>query len=137
STEEREFDPPSPSPRRCFELGRAVGRVVRDSSWRLAIVGSSSWSHAFLTAKNGWGFPDVESDRARFEGLRCGNCTAWRDLGLDQIEDAGENELLNWIPLAGAMHELHQMPSYCEFIESYLMNSCKCVAIFPPKAPSG
>ena len=31
------------------------------------------------------------------------------------------------------MHELNQKPSYCEFIESYLMNSCKCVALFPPK----
>ena len=51
---------------------------------------------------------------------------------MSDLEDAGENELLNWIPLAGAMHELGQAPSYCEFIESYLMNSCKCVAIFPP-----
>lgn len=137
STEEREFDPPSPSPRRCFELGQAIARILRESPWRAALVGSSSWSHAFLTAKNGWVYPDVPADRARFEELRSGNFTAWRDLRLSDIEDAGENELLNWIPLAGAMHELGQAPSYCEFIESYLMNSCKCVAIFPPRESAG
>jgi len=132
STEEREFDPPSPSPRRCFELGQAIARIVRESPWRAVIVGSSSWSHAFLTAKNSWVYPDVETDRKRYAELRAGNYLAWRDLQLAEIEDAGQNELLNWLPLAGAMYETGQKPSYCEFIESYLMNSCKCVAIFPP-----
>ena len=55
------------------------------------------------------------------------------DAASNQIEDAGENEILNWLPLAGAMHEARQKPAYCEFMESYLMNSCKCVAIFPPR----
>jgi hypothetical protein len=30
------------------------------------------------------------------------------------------------------MYEVGQQPTYCDFIESYLMNSCACVAIFPP-----
>jgi hypothetical protein len=30
------------------------------------------------------------------------------------------------------MHELGQKPSVCEFLESYVMNSCKCIALFPP-----
>jgi hypothetical protein len=132
SAEEREYDPPSPSPKRCFELGQAVARILRDSPWRATIIGSSSWSHAFLTEKNGWIFPDIEADRARFEELKSANYTAWRDLRLQDVEAAGENELLNWIPLAGAMYELGQKPTMCEFMESYLMNSCKCVAVFPP-----
>jgi len=131
-TEEREFDPPGPTPKRAFQLGQEIAKILKESPYRAAIVGSSSWSHAFLTAKNSWVWPDVDSDRQRFDELKSGNYTAWRDLTIDQIEDAGENELLNWIPLAGAMHELGQQPSYCDFIESYLMNSCKCVAIFPP-----
>jgi hypothetical protein len=134
SAEEREFDPPAPSPRRCFELGQAIARFFRQSPWRVVLIGSSSWSHAFLTAKNGWVYPDVESDRARYRELKAGDFLAWRELKLTQLEDAGENELLNWLPLAGAMHEAQQPPSYCEFYESYLMNSCKCVAIFPPRA---
>lgn len=139
SGDERLPDPPAPSPARAFELGRTVARILRDSPWRVAIVGSSSWSHAFLTAKNHWVWPDVPSDRQRFEELRSGNLTAWRDLDPATVEDAGEHELLNWIPMAGAMAELGQPPAWCEFVESYLMNSCKCVALFPPKvgaAPS-
>ena len=132
STEERMPDPPSPTPRRCFELGQAIGRIIKDSPWRAAVVGSSSWSHAFLTAKNNYVWPDVESDRKRFEELKSGNYTAWRDLTSAEIEANGEHEILNWIPLAGAMYELGQKASYCDFVESYLMNSCKCVAIFPP-----
>ncbi len=131
--EDIEYDPPSPSPKRFFDLGVAVARVLRDSPWRAALIGSSSWSHAFLTDKNSWIFPDIESDKARFEELKSGNYLAWRDLRLDQLEANGEQELLNWIPLAGAMHELGQKPSYIEFVESWLMNSCKCVAVFPPQ----
>ena len=136
STEEREFDPPAPAPRRCFELGQAIARIARAGAQRVVLIGSSSWSHAFLTAKNGWVYPDVESDRRRFAELKAGDYLAWRDLDLAKIEDAGENEILNWLPLAGAMHETQQKPSYCEFMESYLMNSCKCVAIFPPTGTS-
>lgn len=131
-TEEREFDPPGPTPKRCFELGQGIARIIQDSDYRVALVGSSSWSHAFLTAKNGYIYPDVDSDRKRFEELKSGDFTAWRDLSALEIEEAGENEILNWIPLAGAMHEMGQKASYCDFLESYLMNSCKCVAIFPP-----
>lgn len=127
-----EDDPPSPSPKRFFDLGRAVARILRESPWRAAVVGSSSWSHAFLTDKNSWIYPDIETDRARFEELKAGDYEAWRDLSLEQLEASGEQELLNWIPLAGAMHELGQRARYCEFMTSWLMNSCKCVAVFPP-----
>ena len=126
-------DPPAPSPRRCFELGQAVARALKESPWRVVLIGSSSWSHAFLTEKNHFVYPDVPTDRQRFAELKAANYTAWRDIPLKAIEEAGENELLNWLPLAGAMYELGQPPAWCEFIESYLMNSCKVVALFPPR----
>jgi hypothetical protein len=128
-----ESDPPAPSPKRCFELGRALARAIRDSDYRVALVGSSSWSHAFLTEKNHWVYPDVPTDRRRFKTLQAGDYLAWRDLTLGELEDAGEHELLNLMPVLGAMHELGQKASYCELLETYVMNSCKCNAIFPPK----
>ena len=45
-------DPPSPSPKRCFDLGAAVARICHDSPWRVALMASSSWSHAFLVQKH-------------------------------------------------------------------------------------
>jgi hypothetical protein len=74
----------------------------------------------------------VASDRKRFEALQSGNYTAWRDPTLQEIEAAGEHEILTWTPLAGAVDELGQKPTCYNFIESHPMNSCKCVAIFPP-----
>ncbi len=41
--------------------------------------------------------------------------------------------MLNWICMVGAMHELGQKVEMVNFIESYLMNSSKCVALFPPR----
>ncbi|MEC8958812.1 MAG: extradiol ring-cleavage dioxygenase, partial [Chloroflexota bacterium] len=125
------LDPPGPSPKRCMEIGAATARVFRDSPYRVALVGSSSWSHAFLTPKNHWLWPDVESDRARFEELRDGDYDAWKRISTDQIEDAGQQELLNWMCLAGAMEELGRKPKILDYVETYVFNSNKCMALFP------
>jgi hypothetical protein len=137
ATEEREADPPAPSPQRCFELGQAIARRLTESPWRVALIASSSWSHAFLVESNHYIYPDVAADRQRFADLAAGNYAAFRDLSLEAVEQAGEHELLNWIPLMGAMYELGQQPACCDFLESYLMNSCKSFALFPPKVAVG
>ena len=58
-----ELDPPSPSPRRHFDLGAACARILKDSPWRVALVASSSWSHAFLTRKHYYLYPDHAADQ--------------------------------------------------------------------------
>ena len=42
----------------------AAARAMQESPWRVALIASSSWSHAFLTEKNWWMYCDVDSDRA-------------------------------------------------------------------------
>ena len=131
STEyEKEPDPPGPSPQRCLEVGAATARVLKESPWRVALIGSSSWSHAFLTEKNYWLYPDVESDRARFEELSAGDYDAWRRITTPQIEDAGQQELLNWMCLAGAMDELGRKPEIIDYYQTYIFNSTKVLAVF-------
>jgi hypothetical protein len=126
------FDPISPTPQRCFDLGQATARILRESPWRVALVASSSWSHAFLTEKNGWIYPDVEADRRCYEDLRRGDYTAFRDLDLTALEQAGQQEVLNWVCLAGALHELGHQPETIDFAESYIFNSNKVMASFAP-----
>ena len=126
--DEGEMLPPAPSPQRCFDLGRQIMRLIEDSPWRAVVIGSSSWSHAFLTRKNHGLYPDVESDRVRFGELKAGRQTAWRDLRLDGLVDAGQHELLNWICLAGAMGE--RTPEIVAWEETYIFNSDKCAALF-------
>jgi hypothetical protein len=71
--------------------------------------------------------------RARHVELAAGNYASWRELSIETLRNSGQHELLNWYPLAGAMHALGQTPTYCELLESHLMNSSKCIAIIPPK----
>jgi hypothetical protein len=124
--------PPSPSPRRCFAIGRATARFFAASPWRVAIVGSSSWSHGSLTAKHDRLYPDVEADRARHEELRSGRFVEWGRLDIRAIEESGQHEVLNWVCLAGAMSELGQTAEIVDFVETYIFNSSKCFALFPP-----
>ena len=127
-----DLSPPSPSPKRCFEIGRATARCFADSPWRVALIASSSWSHANLTEKTDWLYPDIPSDRARLEELENGDYARWAEIDIHQIEDAGQHEFLNWICLAGAMAETDQRFEAIDFVESYLFNSSKCFGVFHP-----
>jgi len=132
STAGNEPDPPAPSPRVCYDVGAAVARILRDSPYRAVLMGSSSWSHAFLTKKHNFLWPDVEADRARYEDLKSGDFRHWRDLNLAQIEESGQHELLNWVCLAGAMDELGLKPTVIDYSETYIFNSSKCAIIAGP-----
>jgi hypothetical protein len=125
-----EPDPPAPGARACFDVGAAVARAFARSRYRAALIASSSWSHAFLTAKNHWLYPDHESDRARLAELEGNRFSAWRSLRHDDIETAGQHEFRSWIVLAGAMTEIGAKAHLVEYLESYVLNSNKCFAIF-------
>ena len=129
---EADFDPPSPTPRRCMEVGAATVRAMRESPWRTALIASSSWSHAFLTDKNYQLHPDIEADRRLYEALRVGDYETWRQTPLASIEASGQQEMLNWYMLAGAMEELGRKPDECDFIETWSFNSDKCFAVWRP-----
>lgn len=131
-TDEAALDPPSPSPDRCMALGRATARALRESPWRVALIASSSWSHAFLTDKNWRLWPDVASDRRFYDALEGGDYAAWHGVTVDQIEASGQQELLNWFCLVGAMEELGRTPDECTFVETHVLNSNKCFAVFKP-----
>jgi hypothetical protein len=127
---EEQLDPPSPAPWRCFDLGAACARVLSRSPWRIALIASSSWSHAFLTAKHHFLYPDVDADRALYEALRAGDYATWRTTPLTAIEESGQQEMLNWMCLAGAMAELGRRPTETELVQTYIFNSSKCFAFF-------
>lgn len=128
----RELDPPSPSPRRIFDLGSAVGRICAASPWRVALIASSSWSHAFLVDKTYRMYPDVAFDQTLYAALVAGHWDYWRDLSLATIEESGEQELLNWHALLGAMRALGQRCTWSDFVATCLFNSSKVAALFEP-----
>ncbi len=127
--------PPSPPPWRCYDLGREVARILEDSPWRVAVIGSSSWSHASLTEKHYFIYPDLDADSQRLAELRAGELRKWRDLSPEQIVDSGQHEILNWVCLAGAMEG--RTPDVLAYSPTYLFNSSKAVALFPARERVG
>jgi hypothetical protein len=127
-----ELDPPAPTPARLFDLGAATARVLKDSPWRVALLASSGWSHAFLTAKTDYLWPDTAADETMFEALRAGDYGAWRAYPAAAVEDAGQQEILNWSCLAGALAELDRKPAYSSLLTTWIFNSSKAFLIAPP-----
>jgi hypothetical protein len=132
--DDMDIDPPGPSPERCMEVGAAIVEVFKDSPWRVALIASSGWSHAFLTKKHNLLYPDVEQDQRLYSALATGDYDFWRSVEIEQVEDRGEQEVLNWWVLMGAMEALgHKEPDYHGFVESYIFNSNKCFAAWRPR----
>lgn len=120
--------PDSPTPRRCYDIGRQVARILSDSPYRALIIGSASWSHASLTPMHGYLWGDVEADRAHLRELRDGHFARWRDMSAEQMQVSGQHEMRNWVCLAGAMEG--RDVEVLGYAETYVFNSSKCVAVF-------
>ena len=91
------FPPNQPTAKRCFDMGRSVGRALRDwqSDARIAVFGSGGMSHFVI---------DEAFDQQFMQML------ATRDSeGLCAISEAmlqsGTSELKNWIAAAGVLFE--------------------------------
>jgi hypothetical protein len=124
------FDPPSPPPWRFMDLGAATARVLRETPWRVALVASSSWSHAFLCDKTWRLRPDTAGDLRLYRALQDGDWAAWRDTSLEAVEEAGQQEMLNWFALVGAMAELGRRTVWTKWVPTDVFNSNKVFAVF-------
>jgi hypothetical protein len=131
---ERELDPPSPSPSRIMDLGAAVARVCADSPYRVALVASSSWSHSFLVDSTFRLFPDSAADERMYRALVAGDHRTWESTTLEDAEKAGQQELLNWWALMGAMRELGRTPTWSTFAASNIFVSNKVFAVYEDPA---
>ncbi len=127
-----DLDPPAPTPRRLFDLGAATARILAASPYRVALIASSGWSHAFLTAKHHYLFPDTAADRAMYSAMLEGRWDVWRNYTSAQVEDAGQQEILNWSCLVGALSELARTPAQSGFVDTWVFNSSKVFVIAPP-----
>ncbi|HSH08617.1 MAG TPA: hypothetical protein VLA41_13210 [Burkholderiales bacterium] len=125
-----ELDPPSPSPKRFMQVGAATARVLKASPWRVALLASSSWSHAFLCDPTYRLRPDTPADRRLYDALRDSDWDSWRTTSLKAVEDAGQQEVLNWFALAGAMEELGARLEWSTFVETHIFNSNKVFAVY-------
>ena len=76
--------------------------------------------------------PDTPADRRMYEALRGGDYETWRNYAASAVEESGQQELLNWMCLAGALKALGRTPASTEFIDTWIFNSSKAFLISPP-----
>ncbi|WP_063050371.1 extradiol ring-cleavage dioxygenase [Nocardia arthritidis] len=126
------LDPVGPSPARCFALGAAVARALEKTDAKIALVASSSWSHAFLNDKDWHLRPDTTADELLYDAFVRSDWTYWNSISSRKVVDAGQHEILNWFCLAGAMNELGMELSWSTLAVTDIFNSNKCFAIFEP-----
>ncbi|MGE3867136.1 MAG: extradiol ring-cleavage dioxygenase, partial [Hyphomonadaceae bacterium] len=129
-----DLDPPAPTPKRLFDLGAATARILKESPWRVAIIASSGWSHAFLTKKNYYLYPDTPADKMLYKALVERDFDTWRNYKGSQVEDSGQQEVLNWSCLVGALSELPEQPKETGFVTTWIFNSSKAFLIQPARA---
>jgi protocatechuate 4,5-dioxygenase beta chain len=96
---------PLPSPRRCFALGRSVGRALE--SWtggeKIVVLGTGGLSHQLDGARAG--HINVDYDRFCLRNLAPDPEALLQHDTLDIVELAGSQgvEILNWIAARGAL----------------------------------
>ena len=111
---------PLPSPKRCFALGRAVGRALE--SWggeeKIMVVGTGGLSHQLDGERAGHLNP--EYDRFCIDHLGREPEALLRHSALDIVELAGSQgiEILNWIAARGAM-DVAEQGSVTELASNY------------------
>jgi hypothetical protein len=92
------YPPNQPTPRRCYQLGRAIRQAVErwPTDQRVAVVASGGLSHFFV---------DEELDRHVLDLLAKKDGDALGALPAAQLE-SGNSEIRNWIATAGATEHL-------------------------------
>lgn len=125
-----DLDPPGPTPRRCFQLGQALGSALREKDLRVALVASASWSHAFLHDERWHLRPDGEADRRLYDAMVAGDYERMTAVSSRSIVDAGQHEMLNWFCLLGAVSELGLELDWSDYVSTEVFNSNKVFARF-------
>ena len=123
-------DPPGPSAAMCMDIGRLLAQILAPSPYRVALIASSSWSHAALSTNTQRMIPDHASDRRLLEAFKAGDYSVWRNQTTEALNAAGQHEIFNWMLLAGAMEELGRKPVIDDYIETWLFQSNKVFASF-------
>jgi hypothetical protein len=76
--------------------------------------------------------PDRPTDRLMYERLRDADYDAWRQYPGQAVEDSGQQKILNWLCLVGALSPLGRKPQETGFVDTRIFNSPKAFLIAPP-----
>jgi hypothetical protein len=120
--------PPAPTPRRCYELGKAIREALEswtDDDARIAIYGSGGLSHftagypyaAIADDRSRYGSISTEFDRQVLAWLETAEADRLAGLSGAELLQHGDVELRSWIVVAGAIGEAR--PSSLTYVPLY------------------
>ena len=118
-----------------MDLGAAVGAGPGRPPWRVALVASSSWSHAFLCDHTWRLRPDTAADRRLYDALVEGDLDDLaRHDRWSRSSEAGQQEMLNWFRAARARCDAlgRPTPTWSDFIATEVFNSNKVFVTYEP-----
>ncbi len=109
------IQPPGMTASRCYDLGAAIARILRNEPRRIAILGSGGLSHARWPA-DGW--IDEKLDRWILDRLSVGEGHATGPLYQFDSHNmrGGTGEIRAWITTAGAMEEIGSRATIVDYI---------------------
>jgi 2,3-dihydroxyphenylpropionate 1,2-dioxygenase len=97
------FLAPQPTPKRCFDFGRHIARVVAASPWNVGIIATGGLSHFPELSLPRVGETDTVFDRKLIHWMERGEHEPLRELTVGELHKTGEHEFLNWMVLIGAV----------------------------------
>ena len=93
------YVPPIPHPRRCYELGRAIRKIIDASESRVLVQATGGMSHYPGTPL--YGEVDEEFDNHVLDLITNGEAKSLAALSPEELLRRGNGELVNWIIAAG------------------------------------
>ena len=97
--------PPLPTARRCAALGKAIAEIVSVRPENVALIASGGMSHYPGTKK--YYQPAYDFDHWCIKELENGHSASFLNLGVEQLDEVGNTEMLPWAPVLGAVGEQH------------------------------
>ena len=91
--------PPLPTMQRCAALGREIARIIKGRPERVAVIASGGMSHYPGTSK--YEYPEFNFDYWMISQMEIGNNDAILNLTPEQLDEAGNTEMLNWATMLG------------------------------------
>jgi 2,3-dihydroxyphenylpropionate 1,2-dioxygenase len=92
---------PIPTPRRCYQVGELIRTVAEKRGERIAILATGGLSH--FPGSPRIGEIDAEFDHELLQMMRDGKGRALAEYSLEQLQQAGDSEFLNWMVVLGTV----------------------------------